>query len=157
ELIRGGPPPLSGRVTADIDVEGTGRSPVALIGALKGSGTFTLQDGQIQRLDPGAFDAVIRSVDQGLPVDPARIRERMEQALAAGALPVGLAEGQVAIADGQVRLANTIVRAQGADLALSANVVLTEDALDARLVLTGPARPDAPGGTRPELAITLKG
>jgi len=49
------------------------------------------------------------------------------------------------------------VRAQGADLAVGGNVVLTEDAVDAKLVLSGPARPDAPGGTRPELAITLKG
>ena len=61
--------------------EGTGRSPVALIGALKGGGTFTLQDGRVARLDPAAFDAVIRSVDQGLPIDATRIRDRMEQAL----------------------------------------------------------------------------
>src|SRR5262249_37589071 len=119
--------------------------------------TFTMQDGQVQRLDPLAFDAVVRSVDQGLPIDAVRIRERMEQALAAGTLTVALAEGELAIADGQVRLANTMVRAQGADLAVSGSVVLTDETLDTKLVLTGPARADAPTGTRPELAVTLKG
>src|SRR5262249_51856463 len=125
ELIRGGPPPLSGHVTGEIDVQGAGRSPIALIGSLKGSGSFTLQDGQIQRLDPGAFEPGRGRVDQGLPIDSVRIRDRMEQGLAAGALPVTLAEGQIAIADGQVWLAKTMVRAQGADLTLGGNVVLT--------------------------------
>jgi len=158
ELVRGGPPPLSGRLTADVSLEGTGRSPVALIGSLKGEGTFTVQDAQIQRLDPGAFDAVIRSTDQGLPIDVARIRERMDQALAVGPLPVSLAEGQIAVVAGQIRLANMMVRAQGAELALSGNVALAEDAIDARLLLTGPARADAPAGTAPpDVAVTLKG
>jgi hypothetical protein len=155
ELIRGGPPPLSGRLTADIDVEGTGRSPVALIGALKGSGAFTVQDARIQRLDPTAFDAVIRSVDQGLPIDTARIRDRLDQALSAGSLTVTLAEGAVAVADGQLRLANTMVRANGADLALGGSVVLTENAIDTRLALSGPAREDS--STHPEVVVTLRG
>ena len=157
ELIRGGPPPLSGRLTAAIELKGTGRSPVALIGALKGGGTFTLQDGRIQRLDPAAFEAVIRSVDQGLPIDTARITDKTEQALAVGALTVALAEGEVAVANGQARLANTMVRAEGADLSLNGSVALTDDALDARLTLSGPARADAPAGARPEIGVTLKG
>ncbi len=57
---------LIGRATIDLDLQGTGRSPVALIGALKGDGTFTVQDGQIMRVDPSVFAAVIRSVDEGL-------------------------------------------------------------------------------------------
>src|SRR5215510_15349553 len=84
ELVRGGPPPLSGRLTGDVELEGTGRSPIALIGSLKGSGTFSLQDGGAQRLDPAAFETVIRSVDQGLQLDGARVRDRMEQALSSG-------------------------------------------------------------------------
>jgi large subunit ribosomal protein L24 len=157
ELVRGGPPPLSGRLTTDIEVQGTGRSPIALVGALKGGGTFTLRDGGIARLDPGAFGAAIRSVDQGLSIDPERVRERMEQALAAAALTIALAEGEIAIADGQAHLSNTVVRAQGADLAVSGRAMLTEDLVDAKLVLSGSARPDALGGARPDIAITLKG
>jgi large subunit ribosomal protein L24 len=157
ELIRGGPPPLSGRLTIDVDLEGNGRSPIALIGSLKGSGTFTVQDGRILRLDPAAFDAVIRSVDQGLPIDVNRIRERMEQALGNGALSIPLAEGEIVVAAGQARLGNTVVRAHGADLALGGSVDLAHDVLDARLTFSGAARSDAPAGTRPEIGIALKG
>ena len=48
------------------DVGGTGLSPVALVGSLKGSGKIVLADGQIAGLDPHTFDAVTRAVDQGL-------------------------------------------------------------------------------------------
>ena len=93
--------PLAGQLTLDLDLEGTGRSPVALIGSLQGGGTFTLQDGRIARLDPAAFDAIIRNVDQGLPIDAGRIRDRMELALGNGGLNVPLAEGEIAVAAGQ--------------------------------------------------------
>src|ERR1043166_7004167 len=136
------PPRLSGRVSVGLDVEGTGRSPVAVIGALKGAGTFTVQDGRAQRLDPAAFDAVIRVIDQGLPIDTARIRERMEQALGAGTLSIPLAEGEITVAAGQGRVINTVVRAQGADLAIGGNAVLTDETVDAKLTLSGAARPD---------------
>src|SRR5581483_10869921 len=55
EFVPGdGRPPMSGRLTLEFKVEGTGRSPVALLGALTGTGTFMLQDGTLARLDPRA-------------------------------------------------------------------------------------------------------
>ena len=157
ELVRGGPPPMSGRLTGDAEIEGTGRSPVALIGSLKGSGTFSLQDGGVQRLDPNAFEMVIRSVDQGLQLDAARIRDRMEQALGAGGLAVARAEGEFTVVAGQVRTSNVKVNTQGVDLGVNGSALLAEDTIDAKLTLTGPVRPDAPGGVRPEVSVTLKG
>jgi large subunit ribosomal protein L24 len=158
ELLPGdGPPPMSGRLTFDVDLAGTGRSPVALIGSLQGGGTFTLQDGGIMRLDPAAFEAVVRNVDQGLPIDATRIRDRMELALGNGGLPITLAEGAVTLTAGQLRLANTVVHAQGAELALTGRVDLAETAIDARLTLSGPELAGAPEGTRPEIGIVLKG
>src|SRR5207302_165893 len=59
ELVRGGPPPVSGRLTLNLAVGGTGRSPVALLGSLKGSGAFKIADGNLLHLDPAAFEAVI--------------------------------------------------------------------------------------------------
>jgi large subunit ribosomal protein L24 len=49
------------------------------------------------------------------------------------------------------------MRPSGADLAVNANLVLADTTLDAKLVLSGPERPDAPAGMRPEVTITLKG
>jgi large subunit ribosomal protein L24 len=157
ELVRGGPPPLSGRLTAEIELEGTGRSPVALIGSLKGGGTFSLQEGGVQRLDPAAFDAVIRSVDQGLQLDATRIRDRMEQALSSGALTVARADGEFTLVGGQARAVNVKVNAQGADVGVSGSALLADDTIDAKLTLSAPERPDAPASTRPEVTITLKG
>jgi uncharacterized protein involved in outer membrane biogenesis len=157
ELVRGGPPPLAGRFTGEIELEGTGRSPVALIGSLKGGGTFSLQDGGVQRLDPAAFETVIRGVDQGLQLDATRIRDRMEQALSSGVLTVARADGEFTLAGGQARAVNVKVNAQGVDLGVSGSALLADDTIDARLTLSAPERPDAPAGTRPEVTITLKG
>jgi uncharacterized protein involved in outer membrane biogenesis len=157
ELLPGdGRPPLSGWLTLALDLDGTGRSPVALIGALRGSGTYKLQDGGIARLDPAAFEVVTRAVDQGLPIEAGGIKDRIEPALADRGLAVPLAEGAIVIAEGQLRVPNTVVHARGADLAVSGSVDLNASTMDARLQLLGPATATAASG-RPELVIGLNG
>jgi large subunit ribosomal protein L24 len=130
---------------------------VALIGSLKGQGTFTLQDGRITRLDPAAFDAIIRNVDQGLPIDATRIRDRMELALVNGGLSIPLAEGEIAVADGQARLSNTTVHAERADVTVAGSLDLAAGAIDAKLMLSGPAGAGGASNGRPEIGILLKG
>ena len=147
---------LSGRLTVEATAEGSGMSPVALVGSLVGTGSFTLENGRVMRLDPAAFDAVTRAVDQGLPIDAARIRDRADAALTRGGLGIALAEGAITISEGQVRLNNPTVRAQRADLTAGGTVNLAEGALDARLTLFG-AGAGAPTDTRPEIGIVLKG
>jgi large subunit ribosomal protein L24 len=132
-------------------------SPIALVGSLGGSGSFTLENARLARLDPAAFDAVIRAVDQGLPIDVTKVRDRMDSALAGGGLSVALAEGTITINAGQARLSNTMVRAQGADLAVAGGVNLSEGVLDARLTFSGVAGASAPGDSRPEILVALKG
>jgi large subunit ribosomal protein L24 len=148
---------LSGRLTLDATAEGAGMSPVALVGSLAGSGSFTLENARATRLDPGAFDNVVRAVDQGLPIDGVKVRDRADAALARGPLAVTLAEGAITINDGQARLSNPTVRAQRADLAVNGNVNLAEGVLDARLTLFGAGGAGAPADTRPEIGIALKG
>ncbi len=147
---------LSGRLTVEATAEGSGMSPVALVGSLVGTGSFTLENGRVMRLDPAAFDAVTRAVDQGLPIDAARIRDRADAALTRGGLGIALAEGAITISEGQVRLNNPTVRAQRADLTAGGTVNLAEGALDARLTLFG-AGAGAATDTRPEIGIVLKG
>jgi large subunit ribosomal protein L24 len=158
ELLPGdGRGPLSGRVTFNVELEGTGRSPAALVGALQGAGTFSLQDGRILRLDPNAFAAVMRSVDLGLPIDTTRIRDRLESTLGNGALAIPLAEGEIVLGAGQAQLRNTMMRGGGADLAISGNVALNDSIMDGRLTLKGPEGAGGPANSRPELTIVLKG
>jgi uncharacterized protein involved in outer membrane biogenesis len=158
ELFPGdGRPSLTGRLTLDVTAEGAGLSPIALIGSLGGGGSFTLENARLARVDPAAFAAVIRAVDQGLPIDATRVRDKMDAALAGGVLPVALAEGTIAVSAGQARLGNTVVRAQGADLAAGGILNLADGALDARLTLSGSGGATAPADVRPEVAIYFKG
>jgi large subunit ribosomal protein L24 len=148
---------LSGRLTLDLTAEGSGMSPIALAGSLAGSGTFMLESARVARLNPAAFNTVMRAVDQGLPIDAARVRDRMDAALASGPLGIALAEGAITINAGQIRLGNIMVRAVGADLTAGGGINLSEGAIDARLILAGVAGPTAPANTRPEVTIVLKG
>jgi AsmA-like C-terminal region len=148
---------LTGKLTLDAAAEGTGMSAVALMGSLAGSGTFRLENGRVVRLDPAAFDTVMRAVDQGLPIDVTRVRDRMDAALASGVLSVALAEGAITINAGQARLSDVTVRAQRADLAVSGSVNLADAAIEGRLTLFGMGGASAPAETRPEISIALKG
>jgi large subunit ribosomal protein L24 len=148
---------LTGRATVDLDLHGTGRSPIALVGALRGEGTFTIQDGAIMRLDPSSFATVIRSVDDGLPIDATRIRDLMDAALGNGTLNVALAQGEIIVAAGQLRLANTAVRAKGGELGVSLGLDLSGSAVDARLVLSGAPGTGALEGVRPDVTLSLRG
>jgi large subunit ribosomal protein L24 len=148
---------LSGRLTLDVTAEGIGRSAVALMGSLGGSGTLKLEDGRLARLDPGVFEALIRAADQGLPIDAVKVGDWVERALTANALAVPLAEGAISIAAGQARLANTIVRTDKVELAAAGNLNLADGVLDARLVMSGPIGMGGVPNTRPEVVIVLKG
>jgi large subunit ribosomal protein L24 len=147
-------PPVSGRVSAQLHLEGSGRSPATLVGSLHGEGKITLADGQFAGLDPRAFAAVVRAVDQGLPVDAAKIENLAGRALASGQLNVRSAEGKLAVGAGQIRLTDAKASGEGADLAMSGVFDLTNGTLNARLVLAGV---DTAAGARPDIFVALNG
>ncbi|MGN6461939.1 MAG: AsmA family protein, partial [Pseudolabrys sp.] len=147
-------PPVSGRVGLDVALTGTGLSPNALVGSLAGSGKVVVDGAQFGALDPHAFEAVMRAADRGLPLDAIRVRDFMSKALDGGQLPVRHAEGALDVASGQVRLQNLTADADGAALAVSGNLDLTQGLIDARLVLTGKA--DL-AGSKPDVFMGLRG
>jgi large subunit ribosomal protein L24 len=149
--------PLSGKLTLDLDLLGAGRSPLALVGSLRGGGKISWRDGSIARLDPAAFDAMARLAEQDLAIDPTRIRDRMDAALAVGRLPVPLAESLIEVDVGQLSLIDPEVHAAGADLALAGSVDLLQSAIDAKMKLSGAKAAGAAVGTDPEISISLKG
>jgi tetratricopeptide (TPR) repeat protein len=155
-LLRADSRPVTGKLNLDAEVEGRGRSPVALIGSLQGKGFFSIEDGKFARLDPSAFDAVIRSVDQGLPIEVTRISQSIEAALAAGTLSVE-GDGAITAAAGKASLTALMLRAQGADLTVSARYDLVTDTLDAKLTLLGAAGIGSGDIRRPQIAVSLQG
>ncbi len=147
--------PVSGKLGAQIEVEGYGVTPRALVGSLNGTGTVTLEKAEIAKLDPRVFLAEMRAADQGMPLDAAKIRDVAGPALDGGRLVVKEAEGAIGIVNGQARLGTVIAHADGADLVVSGSLDLVTQMLDGRLVLT--ATQVATLAVRPELTIGLKG
>ena len=153
-LPSGARPPVTGSLGFSADVEGTGLSPVALIGSLQGSGKIALDDAQFAGLDPRAFDAVTRAVDQGLAIDASRISDVVSKALDSGQLAVKRADGTISVSAGQVRLSNVTADGKDAALSLAGNLDLTDGSIDARLILSGSRQA---AGTRPDIYMALKG
>jgi hypothetical protein len=146
---------VSGRISLNAELDGLGRSPKALIGSLSGTGTLTLADARIAGLDPGAFAAAMRAVDQGLPLDGIRVREIVTPALDRGALSVRVAEAPFTVSGGQVRFGTLVAQAESADVTMSGVLDLAERTLESRIVLTDTAATTSAG--RPEISMQLKG
>jgi large subunit ribosomal protein L24 len=147
---------VSGRLNLQVETDGTGLSLATLVGSLSGSGTATLTAGEIAGFDPGAFDAVIRAVDQDSSIDAAKVRDVAAAALDRGSLRVARADGAFTIAAGEVRLSTMILQGEGADLSATGRFDLARRSLDERLTFSGPA---PSGGTtgRPEIYVALHG
>jgi large subunit ribosomal protein L24 len=153
-LPSGARPPVGGTLDLSAELDGAGLSPIALIGSLQGSGKIALADAQIAGLDPRAFDAVTRAVDQGLPIDAARISDAVSKALDSGELAVKRVDGVLSVSAGQIRLGKVAADGKDAALSIAGDLDLTDGSLDARLVLSGV---NQAAGARPDIFMALKG
>ncbi|HWC93047.1 MAG TPA: AsmA-like C-terminal region-containing protein [Pseudolabrys sp.] len=145
-------PPITGALDLSLTMEGAGRSPQALIGSLHGAGKIALSDAAFAGLDPRAFDAVTRAVDQGLSIDVARISDVVRKALDSGRLSIKHAQGGIVVTAGQARLTDFTAKGADADLSLIGSLDLIDGALDSHLILSGKS-----GDARPDIFMSLKG
>lgn len=148
---------VAGRIGIQVECQGIGLSPAALIGSLQGSGTITVEQLEAAGLDPAAIDAVVRAVDRGLPPDTARVGNFARSALDVGRLSVPLASGAVTISSGHVGLKKLMAPAKNADISVGGDIDLSQGALDLRFGLIGPAKTEASSGSRPEIQVAIKG
>jgi hypothetical protein len=130
-------PPLAGKLALSADVDGAGRSPAALIGSLHGAGRLALVNAQIAGLDPRAFEAVTRAVDDGLAVEPSRIADMVGKALQGGMLAVKRAQAELVVNSGQVRIGRFSADSDGASLSANGRLDLVAGTVDGRIVLSG--------------------
>jgi large subunit ribosomal protein L24 len=146
---------LNGRLSVQGEVEGTGRSPAAVIGSLAGYGSVTLDRAQIVGVNPGVFSIVERAVELGIPSDGDRIRQFVTGVLDTTKSPVTHATAGATVIAGMARFDEIVVPMAGSELKAGANLNLGDGGLDALLTLTGQA---APGSrARPALLIGLTG
>jgi uncharacterized protein involved in outer membrane biogenesis len=147
---------ISGRLTLQVEADGTGLSPAALLGSLTGTGTATLTAGEIAGFDPEAFSTVIHAFDQESSIDAAKVRDIAAAALDRGSLRVARADGAFSIAAGEVRLSTIILHGEGADLSASGRFDLAGQSLEGRVTFAGPAPAGSTAG-RPEVYMAVRG
>jgi uncharacterized protein involved in outer membrane biogenesis len=155
-LPGGGRAAVAGKLTAQVEVDASGRSPATLIGSLAGTGTVSLAGAEIAGFDPDAFNAVIRAVDEETTIDAAKVRDIMAAVLDRNSLRVESADAAFTIAAGDVRLSTAILHGQGADLNATGHFNLADRQLDARLTFSASA-PAGTSGGRPEVYVTVRG
>src|SRR5262249_9562036 len=148
-------PTLTGRVTLQVEADGTGLSPATLVGAMTGGGSATLTGGEIAGLHPQAFHAAVRGSAPGGALDAPKLRHLTEAALDRGSFKFARGDGALTIANGQTRLGTTIVHGEGADLTVAGSLDLGDRNLDARLTLSGAPIEGTSG--RPEVQAAVKG
>jgi large subunit ribosomal protein L24 len=144
-----------GRASMQMTLASQGRSASALIGALSGSGTVTLESVRIAGLDPRAFEAAIRASDGGQATDDVRLRQIVEPALSAGALSVKSAQIPFNIRDGRIRIGATTLEAEGARVIVSGGYDIPADQADIRANLASTAAGSAAG--RAEIQLFAAG
>jgi large subunit ribosomal protein L24 len=147
-------PPVTGSLDLTAETEGTGLSPIALVGSLKGAGKILLSNGQIAGLDSRSFEVVTRAVDQGLPIDTGRISVLVGKSLDGGQLSLKRVESTVQVSAGQLRLGDVSAESKDAALSIAGTLDLTDGSVDARLILSGSAEA---AGARPNIFMALKG
>jgi uncharacterized protein involved in outer membrane biogenesis len=149
---------VDGQVTLTLQGDGTGLSPVGLIGSLHGSGKISLRDGRFAGVDTAAFNAAAHASEDNAPLDPAKIRAAVNMAMDGGRLAVSQGDADITMAGGQISIANATMRAPGgAMLSLSGMLDLKAETVDANLKLTQPPPANALTQLPPELTVAVRG
>jgi large subunit ribosomal protein L24 len=145
----------AGRVSMQATLASQGRSASALIGALSGSGTVTLESAKVAGLDPRAFEIAVRASDDGQATDDVKLRQIVEPALSAGALSVASAQIPFTIRDGRMRIGATPLDAPGVRAVVSGGYDIPADQADIRAALGLTMALPATG--RPEIQLFAVG
>jgi hypothetical protein len=132
-----------------------GRSVSALIGALSGSGTVTLQSARISGLDPRAFEIAIGASDAGQATDDLRLRKMMEPVLSGGALLVASAQIPFTVRDGRLRVGGTALESDFARAVVSGGYDIPADQVDIRAAVASAVT--GQGSSRPEIVVFAVG
>lgn len=141
----------AGRASLQMTLAAQGRSASALMGAMSGNGTVTLDAAAISGLDPRAFEIAIHASDQGQATDDARLRQLVDPVLSAGALLVASAQIPFTIRDGRLRVAATTLDGGGARAVISGGYDIPADQADIRAALSLSTDESSTG--RPEIQL----
>lgn len=124
-----GLPIASGRLDASFDMLGRGRSMTGLVSSLAGSGSFAVNEGRINALNPEALAAVMRTAEGEEEPDEDKAREIFASTFSSGALPFGRAAGSFSISGGVMNVATVSIAAGTTNVLADATLDLNSLAL----------------------------
>ncbi|HEX8828176.1 MAG TPA: hypothetical protein VF778_08690, partial [Xanthobacteraceae bacterium] len=146
-----------GQLTAAVQSDGFGASPLSLIGSLHGRGTMALANAQFAGLDLKAFEAAIAAAGDAAPIDLVKVRTALNAVLATGYVEVPQGNVAVAITSGAASVKDgNLTTKGGGELALDGAVDLSDGTVGARMTLSEPP-PDTLVASRPGLSVIING
>lgn len=150
--------PFGGKFSSQVEFDSTGSTPAALIGALRGNGSVTLEKAQIAGLDTRAIDVAVRAVERGMPIAAPRIAEIAARVMDNSTYSFAKATAPFEIVAGRARLGKLALPASANNLIAAGSIDLVEETLDARFTLMGSqtGTREAPS-QRPEISVAVKG
>ncbi len=147
----------TGKLHATAEFEGSGRTISGLVAGLSGGGTFNITDGEIRRVNPAAFDFVIKAADAGLELDEAVIQNTFTDQMDAGSVAFNRVDGSLGIASGRIRARNISVDTAGTTLFGSALVDLEKWVLTGDVSMKTRDEAQKVAGVEPQVAILYSG
>lgn len=121
-------PAVTGQLAFKADLESQALSPRGLVAALRGTGEVSVTQAKLNQFSPRAIkDAADAILSLKGEIPAGELKRRLEQALSAGAAPIGQRAIPVVIADGVARLAPMSVEVP--DGRVSGNTVMDLEAL----------------------------
>ncbi|MGH6926552.1 MAG: AsmA family protein [Propylenella sp.] len=121
---RVGLPVASGTLDVSFEASGHGRSVAGILATLSGSGSFSIDGGRLNALNPDALAAVMAAAEGDTEPDDNQARETFASLFGSGALAFGQAEGSFAIANGAVSIPTVSLAADKTKVLAEATVDL---------------------------------
>ncbi len=147
-----------GRVGGELSFAATGRSASALIGAMSGSGSVTVENTHIDGIDPNIFQIVADAADTNSHLsEPLKLKAFVEPLLVGGTFVAPSAEFPITMKDGQLRIPPTRLNGNGVQLVVSGGYDLASDQIDLRAVLSPSSATTNVGGVHPEIQLLAGG
>lgn len=118
-----GLPAASGQLDVSLEAVGRGRSMAGIISALGGSGSFSIEEGRLNGLNPEALAIVMGAAEGEREPSESEARETFAREFGSGELEFGRAAGSFSIADGVMTIPTV-------SLAGSATAILADATFD---------------------------
>ncbi len=153
--VRSGLPVASGKLDASLELAGRGRSMAGVVATLSGSGSFAVDDGRLNSLNPDALTAVMALADGKNDPDETKARETFATEFGTGALDIGRVAGSLAVSAGILNVPTVSLEAGTTSVLADATLDLNRLRLQSQwAVRTGEMGPDQ---SQPYVPIRFSG